>query len=72
MGTANSTRRGSSTFASHVENATCLIGYEGLSCERCAKGAYLFFFYKNLTLANDIDCIGLVFSFSFEIVDIFV
>ncbi|XP_065067988.1 laminin subunit beta-2-like isoform X2 [Rhopilema esculentum] len=38
MGTANSTRRGSSTFASHVENATCLIGYEGLSCERCAKG----------------------------------
>eukprot|EP00794_Sanderia_malayensis_P015665 gene15665-17245_t len=22
----------------HVENATCLIGYEGLSCEQCSKG----------------------------------
>ena len=26
------------SFVSHVENATCQVGYEGLSCERCSQG----------------------------------
>ena len=38
MATANITSSASVPTVDHVENATCLIGYEGLSCERCSKG----------------------------------
>ena len=30
------------SFVSHVENATCQIGYDGLSCDRCAQGMLTF------------------------------
>ena len=38
MTSSNFTSSTTSSYVSHVENATCQIGYEGLSCERCAKG----------------------------------